>query len=96
VIEANFLVVLEGLVFHFATILCQKCRLPLMACQKISGTFLREKRLPRAVPRVLVVVVMWQSGTIMWQTALTEGLSFFFAMFQYYLLSCHADKMKKI
>ena len=47
-IPANFLVVLKILVSYIDAILCRKCRLPLMPCQKISHPFFVPSRVVSA------------------------------------------------
>jgi hypothetical protein len=68
----------------------------LQPAKKSWAGFCEKKRLSQAVPSVLMVVVIWQSGTVMWQTALTEGCASCFVLVKDALLSdTPAHHMKK-
>ena len=59
---------LKVLILEFATIYSRKCGLPLMACQKIFRSFVREQSVFLPLCSVLTAAFMWQCGKIMRQT----------------------------
>ena len=77
---ANFLMALKVLILEFATIYSRKCGLPLMACQKIFRSFVREQSVFLPLCSVLTAAFMWQCGKIMRQTVSAPDFRPFFAI----------------